>query len=180
MIIYYENLIAFGIKVSLVFSGVFGSKDFVFTCIRGLLITLPIYFIKEEEEDLETFYKAKNQIEINLKKTLKKSSLGNKINQFEYKRRLEEKIKKIPRKTYFISNPKRNFMIIKLWKDLSESFSSIAKADSKKKIKKDSISSKNKRQIEKNNAKYKIKLKSDFKKDIPIAILKWVFNLFNN
>ena len=106
MMVYFENLKSFGIKMSLVSSSVFGVKDFLFTTIRGIFITLPIFFIRQEEHHLREYQQTKTRIKNSIKRQLQKQSKGT-LDHHKYKQKVKEKLDRVPNKMFFITNPKK-------------------------------------------------------------------------
>jgi uncharacterized membrane protein len=174
MLGFFENLISFGVKVSLVSSGVFGLHHFMLSTIRGFFIVFPIYFILQEEYEYNEYQKKKKKITKKAKKQLKKQNPGQEIDQDQLRKVIKKKIKRIPHKSYFMFKSQQSSTLSKIF---NNSLSSNAKSKGKILTHKNSqnklsIFARQKTIVR--NTKFKIRLSSIGDLEKPASILQWV------
>ena len=108
MLGFFENVISFSIKITLIKSGVFGVRDFIFVTIRGFFIIFPIYCISNEEREYEKYSRY-----LKIQKEQKKRMSKKDKTRGKGRRDFPVKIKRIPHKSMFLTNPKMNFLFFR-------------------------------------------------------------------
>lgn len=175
MIVFFENVISFGVKISLILSNVFGLWDFLILTVRGAMVVVPVLFILEEEIEYRRYKEQKKIIKDRVRDRIKRQNPHTEVDEEQVRILVRNKIKRLPHKTFFISNPAKSLTFRKLFRRRPSEFTQqgnmnmIMRVNQHKKL---SVFSR-KKTIVRNN-KFKIRLSSIGDLTKPASILQWV------
>lgn len=166
MLGFFENVISFGLKITLIKSGVFGVRDFAFATARGFFVFFPIWFIHAEERRHAKYARLEQT------RTAKASQSAH-VQAREELASSNAKIKRVPHKSFFLTNPKMNFLF---FRNKAKKFSSnrVSSRFTAAPARDNKLSLFSRAQAKQDSLKYKIYISSFGDLDKPVSLLRMV------